>query len=118
MNKEELIFDFERKIELENYLRANGNVWDNNNFKRIYFSHRFVNESAGLYITTYSTGNISSANFNGSKISNSKASKLAACSDDKFFYDLLDGSFSWKADNTSDEVFELAISNINGKFYE
>lgn len=51
-------------------------VWEKNSTRRIYINSDRSEDVFGLQITKYRTGNISSANLNGERISNSKASKL------------------------------------------
>ena len=51
-------------------------VWEKANHKRIYINRSHYEELLGLKITCYKTGNISSAEINGEKISNCKAKAI------------------------------------------
>ena len=51
-----------------------GNLWESGNHRRIYLNNWL--ELAGVNVSRYQTGNISSASINGKKISNAKAAEL------------------------------------------
>ena len=60
----------------EKLIDAGGNLWEKGEMRRIYLNEWL--ELAGVNITRYNTGNISSASINGEKLSNAKASELAS----------------------------------------
>ena len=69
--------------QIENKLiELGGNLWTQGEHRRIYLNNWL--ELAGVNITRYGTGNISSASINGSKLSNAKASELTGV---KVFWD-------------------------------
>jgi hypothetical protein len=65
-----------------------GNRWQAGDKDRVYINNWA--EFAGLETSHYNTGNISSAAYQGSGISNSQASKISACID-KVWFDAADG---------------------------
>lgn len=70
---------------IEKLLAAGGSRWQKNGMDRIYFNA----SQLGLDYTCYKTGNISSATFNGERISNSEANRMY-CS--KTYYNVVTGT--------------------------
>ena len=102
--------DFEKQLLLI------GDLWEKYERIRIYLANDVVNEICGLHITRYDTGNISCAVFNGEKLSNKKASKLAMRDEDQFWYSMYDKEFKWKNTYVSNYIFELADTKIREKY--
>ncbi len=89
-------------------MKTIGQEWIKDQHHRIYFND--LEELGGFVIHRYKTGNISSASFNGEKISNSKARKILPDSFSKLWYDVKTGQFQSKG--VDSEVFEVAVQNI------
>jgi hypothetical protein len=105
------------ELTAENLIAVGGNRWTKGAYDRVYFDTADVLRFAGLEVTRYNTGNISTAVWRGEFISNSQAGKLLG-SIDKFWFDLTDGSF-WHRGGysesrvaTRDEIVTAAIAAI------
>ena len=85
-----------------------GREWKKDNYHRIYFNN--IDELAGLSVSKYNTGNVSSASLNGESISNSQARKMMSNSFTKLWYDVNDGKFC--GTNIDDNIFDLATEKI------
>ncbi|MFD7016157.1 hypothetical protein [Streptomyces sp. NPDC059928] len=73
---------------IETMTAIGGNRWQKNGMDRVYINDWA--EFAGIEISRYNTGNISSASYRGDGISNSQAYKLLG-SIDKVWFDAADG---------------------------
>ncbi|MEV8032299.1 hypothetical protein [Streptomyces sp. NPDC086182] len=73
---------------IETMTAIGGNRWQRNGMDRVYINDWAA--FAGLEVTRYNTGNISSAAYQGAGVSNSQAYKLAGCID-KVWFDAADG---------------------------
>lgn len=78
---------------IENLENIGGNRWTKGNYDRIYFSP----ESLGLKIERYNTGNIFHAEYNGEKISNSRASEIINA---KIYVNVNDGKIHTNNDSS------------------
>lgn len=78
-----------------------GNRWQRNGMDRVYLNDWAA--FAGLEVSTYNTGNISSASYQGEGISNSQAYKLLGCID-KVWYDAADGKIHGRFGYTESRV--------------
>jgi len=67
---------------IDKLIAAGGNRWQKNGMDRIYFKA----SQLGLDYSCYKTGNISSATFNGERISNSEANRMCAA---KTYYNVV-----------------------------
>jgi len=79
----------------EHQYEALGRTWVNpdGTKRRIYFPENLLAELIGLKVTTYKTGNISSASLNGQKISNGKADQIrTTLRYGKAYFDCMDGT--------------------------
>ena len=94
-----------RKVEftVATMTAIGGNRWQKNGHDRVYINDWA--EFAGIEINRYGTGNISSAFYQGERISNSQAGKLLGCID-KVWYDAADGKlhcrFGWSESRVAD----------------
>lgn len=99
----------------ENMVAIGGNRWQKAGMDRVYIND--WQEFAGLEITRYKTGNISSASYQGYGISNSQAYKLLG-SISKVWFDAADGKLHCKFGGvesrvaTRDEVWDRVASGI------
>lgn len=73
----------------ETMVAIGGSRWTKNDMDRVYINNwaRFI----GLEVSTYNTGNISSATLDGERISNSEAGRLLGMVE-KVYFDVTDGS--------------------------
>ena len=84
-----------------------GNLWEKYGKSRIYFDFSALRELAGLELTYYKTGNISSAKINGELVSNAEGRRWITKLDGMFF-DLMTGCFGNKYTRTADaDVVEM-----------
>ena len=97
---------------IEQLVGMGGAVWERKEYTRVYFND--LTELYGLDISTYNTGNISTAKLDGEEISNTEARKIALrlvnC---KFWYDMADGRFNAKG--LPQEDFDILTSAIREK---
>ena len=99
----------------ENMVAIGGNRWQKNGMDRVYFNDWA--ELAGLEVTRYNTGNISSASYQDRGISNSQAYKLLGCID-KVWFDAADGKihgrFGWDESRVASrqDVFNAVVAGI------
>ena len=95
---------------LTDNLEKYGKLWEKNGVKRTYINDIELAELYGLNIDCYNTGNISYAELNGRKISNSQARKLTEkIINGKFYYDWNDEQFHW---SITDEIANIVISKL------
>lgn len=100
---------------VETMTAIGGRLWERNGMRRVYFNNWA--DLAGLEVTLYNTGNISSASYKGDGISNSQAYKLGGCID-KVWFDAADGKlhcrfgFSESRVATRGEVFDDVTDGI------
>lgn len=98
---------------IEQALEQIGNRWQKGSMDRIYFSdlHKF----AGLELSFYKTGNISSATLNGHSISNSEGRRMymkfisSYC---KLWWDVPTQKFCWKGGPDDNDLREQVIRGI------
>ena len=91
---------------VDTMIELGGNEWKSGEKHRIYFNN--FAELAGLVVNRYNTGSISSAYLNGSKLSNSKTSKMLS---GKLYFDVNTNEFI--AQSFMDEtVVDMAIEKI------
>ena len=83
------------KQEIIEILTAEGGkLWERGDKHRVYFDTGMMLGRVGLDVETYKTGNISSAHFQGERISNSEAKRMiGAYRWAKLYYDLPRGKF-------------------------
>ncbi len=82
-------------------INAGGKLWEKNDKHRVYFNN--IATLYGLDLGFYNTGNISSAQLDGEKISNTQARKILVDLDSgKFFFDLDDKKFHWTGIDPAD----------------
>jgi len=99
----------------ENMIAIGGNRWQRNDMDRVYLNDWA--DLAGLHISRYGTGNISSAAWQGDRISNSQASKLLS-SIDKVWFDSSDGQlhcrygYATSRVATQDDVWDAIVSGV------
>lgn len=92
-----------------------GNRWQRNGMDRVYLNDWAT--FAGLTVSHYNTGNISSASYQGEGISNSQAYKLLGTID-KVWFDAADGKlharFGWGESRVADrdKVWQAVISGV------
>jgi hypothetical protein len=102
-------------INTETLTAIGGSRWQKAGKDRVYFNNWAA--LAGLETDTYKSGNISSAAWQGTEISNSQAYKLGGTID-KLWFDTADGKFhcrygfSESRVASREEVFEAAIAGI------
>jgi hypothetical protein len=90
-------------------LLAGGSEWIKGSMHRIYFND--LASWFGLQIDTYKTGNISYAELNGERISNSQARKVEnRLFTAKFWYDVAEGRFHGQ--NMSAEDFQTILQAV------
>lgn len=101
-----------KPITAENLVKIGGSRWTKNDMDRIYFDNWA--QFAGLAISTYNTGNISCAYYQGERIANRQAG-LALGAIGKFWYDLTDSKFHCRHGHseprfaTREDLFQAAI---------
>ena len=109
----EIGMDGENKKSIGDALIAiGGKLWESGDGekRRVYFSEAQLREFAGLQVTFFRTGNVSSAKLNGVEISNSRASRIiSGLISSKFHYDLIDQKFGYY-DTISDERVDSMIA--------
>lgn len=94
----------EEKLE-----KAGGKLWEKAGMRRMYFNN--LNDYIGLECNYYKTGNISSANLNGTSISNNKARGIKSqLYNGKVYFDLNNKEFGYKYIN--EELAEEVIEGI------
>lgn len=106
-----------RKVvfSVETMTAIGGRLWEKNSMRRVYLND--WRSFAGLEVTHYNTGNISSASYQGYGISNSQAYKLADTVD-KVWFDAEDGKlhcrfgFSESRVATRDEVWGHILDGV------
>ncbi|NUP24160.1 MAG: helix-turn-helix domain-containing protein [Streptomyces sp.] len=92
-----------------------GNRWQRNGMDRVYLNDWA--DLAGIDVSYYGTGNISSASWQGEHISNSQAAKLLG-SIDKVWYDTADGKlhcrygYATSRVATPDEVWAAVVTGV------
>lgn len=92
-----------------------GNRWQRGDKDRVYLNDWAT--LAGLSVTRYGTGNISSASWQGEPISNSQAGKLLG-SIDTVWFDAADGKLHCRSGYatsrvaTTDEVWEAVVTGV------
>ena len=97
-------------MNIEKMKEIGGSEWIKGDMHRVYFNAEKFNELSGLVINFYKTGNISSAIFQGEKISNSRAYKLRA---DKVYFDVKAGKFSaFVDDDAALKLFAAKVREI------
>jgi hypothetical protein len=79
-----------KPLTAENLAKVGGSRWTKNGMDRLYFNDWAA--FAGLTTSTYNTGNIASASYQGEHIANRQAN-LALGAIDKLWFDLADGQF-------------------------
>ncbi|SQJ09060.1 Uncharacterised protein [Serratia rubidaea] len=98
-------------LSVEALEKIGGREWIKGDYHRVYFDAAALTEIIGLTVSLYGTGNVSSAQINGSKISNGRASKmrseLGRC---KFWFDVKRGEFD--ARSISIELFDTIVAII------
>jgi len=85
---------------IDKLIAAGGNRWQKSGMDRIYFKA----SQLGLDYSCYKTGNISSATFNGERISNSEANRMYSA---KTYYNVMTNTVV--SDNNT---LKLAIESI------
>ena len=86
-------------------IAAGGNLWEKHGYRRIYFND--LPALYGLRLQHYNTGNISYAELDGERISNSSAREIVwMLSNGKLWYDLNTGRFASKG------LSEKAVTRI------
>lgn len=97
---------------IEQLTQAGGTRWTKNGMDRFYFNN--ISELFGLSVSTYKTGNISSATLNGEPISNSKATAMKAHFDHaKLWFDTADNLFHGR--DFADGELKSAVAVIKSK---
>lgn len=102
-------------VTAENLVKAGGKRWQKNDMDRVYFDTWA--QFAGLAASTYNTGNISSASYQGERIANRQA-YLALGAIDKFYFDTADNRFharyglSEPRFATREQLFRDAVGGI------
>lgn len=100
---------------VETMVAIGGRRWQKNGMDRVYINDWA--ELAGLEVTHYNTGNISSAAYQDEGISNSQAYKILD-SIDKVWFDAADGKlhcrYGWSESRiaTREEVWEAVVAGI------
>lgn len=103
---------------VETMTAIGGRLWERNGMRRVYLNGWAT--LAGLEVTRYNTGNISSASYRGCGISNSQAYKLDGCID-KVWFDAADGKlhcrggFGESRVASRDEVFADVVAGVNAE---
>ncbi|CAI1636684.1 Uncharacterised protein [Serratia entomophila] len=99
------------ELTVEALVKMGGSEWIKGDYHRVYFNFDALCEIIGLSYSTYKTGNVSFAMYNGSKISNTKAAALRArLSTGKIWFDVKTGEFSSR--DMSAEIFETVVAAI------
>ncbi|MFI2078535.1 hypothetical protein [Streptomyces triculaminicus] len=88
-------------FSVETMLAIGGNRWQRNDMDRVYINN--WPQFAGLDLSYYGSGNISSASYRGKRISHSQGSKLLG-SIDKVWYDTADGKLHCRLGYTESRV--------------
>ena len=88
-------------LNIEKLTELGGKLWEKGDKRRVYFNAPAVAAMIGLNIHYYGTGNISSANLNGEKISNSRARRMMDCN---IYIDLVTGEVEGYGES---EVFDM-----------
>jgi hypothetical protein len=87
----------DEKRVIKTLTEMGGKLWEEGEYRRIYFDAGIVAKIGGLETWRYGTGNISSATLNGANISNSEAKRiLSDLYYAKFWYDLTTGEWFTK----------------------
>jgi len=83
-----------------------GNRWQKGEMDRVYIND--LVKWVGLEVKRYKTGNISYAELNGEKISNSRADKIMNRLDGKLWWDVVEGAWDWKwiAEDDAEEIID------------
>lgn len=88
-------------MEIQQLVAVGGKLWEKGDMRRVYFNN--LAEWYGLDCSYYNSGNISSAQLDGERISNSHARELSARLDmGKFWYDANEGAFYGRGLNAHD----------------
>jgi len=102
----------------ETMVAIGGNRWQRGEMDRVYFNN--IHELAGLELSHYGTGNISSASWQGEAVSNSQGYKLAG-SVEKVWFDAatgkIHGRFGYSESRVASrqEVFDAAVAGIRAR---
>lgn len=100
------------KYTVEQLEQVGGKLWEKGNMRRVYFNN--LAEWYGLTTKHYNTGNISYAEVDGERISNSSARELSYnLSWGKVWYDFTDGKFHYKG--MSEKMATKIIDRITEK---
>lgn len=100
---------------IETMTAIGGSRWQRNGMDRVYINDWAA--FAGIGISTYNTGNISSASYQGEGISNSQGYKLLGCID-KVWFDAADGKIHARYGHTEsrvatrEEIWDAVVSGI------
>jgi hypothetical protein len=101
---------------VETMTAIGGRLWEKNGMRRVYLND--WQTFAGLELTHYGTGNISSATYQGAGISNSQAYKLAGAIE-KVWFDTEDGKLHCRLGSgqssrvaTHTEVWEAVVAGV------
>ena len=77
-----------------------GKLWEKADKRRVYFDAGVIASALGYSWSKYKSGQVSSATLSGERISNSEMKRvLDSLVYSKFWYDLTDGRFHWRADS-------------------
>ncbi|GHG33228.1 hypothetical protein GCM10018777_56700 [Streptomyces albogriseolus] len=100
---------------IETMTAIGGNRWTKAGHDRVYLNN--WDEFAGLEVTRYNTGNISTASYQDQGISNSQAYKILGCID-KVWFDAADGKlhcrYGWGESRVAsrEEVWDAVVAGV------
>ena len=96
-----------------------GKLWEKADKRRVYFDTGIIARALGYDWSKYKSGQVSSASLNGERISNSEMRRvLDGLAYSKFWYDLTDDKFHWRAEVGAEPHLESFAGLLREKLAE
>lgn len=104
--------------EILKIFSQDGNLWEKNGKKRIYFNQKSILSLYGYQISYYGTGNLSNVLLDGKQESNCSTRKmLYEIEDDKYFLDLVTKKIS-NLSESGEGIFLWVLEDILDNYYK